>query len=362
VRETDNLLFRGHIDEAEIPRLARLPEIVKVWMDAPITPFGTMPSYPCDCENMPKGNISDVAEYLEVRDLWAKGYKGNGIVVAVVDGGINAIGRPAAPEEDSCMRQVVDGWPAEDWGTTSANWENHGNMVAFDVLGMAPQASIYDVRVSGPKGSRKPMTSVISDAAAAFQWCIDRRRLDGTPHIITCSWGMMQSAWEPVYATDPTHFFTTKVEQALDAGIIVLFAAGNCGSDCCHKQCGNERGPGRSIWGANGHSRVITVGAATREEKLAGYSSQGPAALERKKPDFCGITQFEGYTSCDGGTSASTPVTAGVIALLKQKRPDLTQTEAKKVLQDTAKAIHFTGWNPHFGHGIIRPKKAFDSL
>jgi subtilase family serine protease len=236
-------------------------------------------------------------------------------------------------------------------------------MVAFDVLGMAPKASIYDVRISGAKGSREPMSAVISEATAAFQWCIEHFRRDGTPHIITCSWGMMQSAWEPVYARDPTHFFTSRVQEALDEGIIVLFAAGNCGgSGCCHKQCGKEHGPGRSIWGANGHPRVITVGAATREEKLAGYSSEGPAALDKKKPDFCGITHFEGYTRCDSGTSASTPITAGVVALLKQKKSGLTQTEAKKVLQETAKPVHFKGWNPHFGHGIIQPGKAFDLL
>ncbi len=361
-REASNLLFRGLMTAADIPMLEGQPQIVKVWRDTKVRPLAAGPTFPCECViDVARGDISDVAAYLQVTEIWTKGYRGKGIAIAVVDGGINAIGKTAAGRESPRIQHVVDGWPG-DWGTTSGNWEEHGNMAAFDVLGMAPDASIYDVRVSGPHGTRDTMSAVISEATAGFQWCIERFRQDGTPHIITCSWGMMQSSWDQEYARDPGHFFTRKVEEALDEGIIVLFAAGNCGSVCGLPACGGDRGPGKSIWGANGHPDVITVGAATIEEKLAGYSSQGPASLDPKKPDFCGITHFTGFTNCDNGTSASTPITAGVVALLKEKKPGLTQREAKKILQETAKAIVFRGWNPHFGYGIIRPKEAFNRL
>src|SRR6185503_10959744 len=152
-------------------------------------------------------------------------------------------------------------------------------------------------------------------------------------------------------------------------GIIVLFAAGNCGASCPDGRCGPDNGPGRSIWGANGHPRVITVGAVNQNDRLVGYSSQGPAALDPNKPDFCSVTHFAGYFprvnpahASDGGTSAATPIAAGVIALFKQCKPTLTHDEAKNALKGTARDIGPTGWDQHSGSGIINAKAAYDSI
>ena len=155
----------------------------------------------------------------------------------------------------------------------------------------------------------------MSDALQAFQWAINQHMADGTPHVLTNSWGMFQQAWDPDYTTNPNHPFTRKVLEAIDEGILVLFAAGNCGATCPDGRCGADNGPGRSIWGANGHPRVITVGAVNMNEQFVGYSSQGPAALDANKPDFCSITHFTGYFTSDSGTSAATPIAGGVGAV-----------------------------------------------
>ena len=75
--------------------------------------------------------------------------------------------------------------------------------------------------------------------------------------MLTNSWGMFQESWAPDYVKNPNHPFTRKVLEAIDEGILVLFAAGNCGATCPDGRCGPDNGPGRSIWGANGHERVI---------------------------------------------------------------------------------------------------------
>ena len=230
-------------------------------------------------------------------------------------------------------------------------------MTATDVLGMAPNAQIYDIRISGGN-----IQATISSALAGFQWAIDQHRANGTPQILSNSWGIFQEAWDNVYANDANHPFTRKVVEALNEGIIVLFAAGNCGGTCPDGRCGPDSGPGRSIWGANGHPRVITVGAVNRNEQFVGYSSQGPASLDANKPDFCSITHFTGFFNSDSGTSAATPIAAGVIALLKQANGSLTQDQAKNVLKNTAKDIGPAGFDRHSGAGIIRPKLAFDSI
>ncbi len=106
----------------------------------------------------------------------------------------------------------------------------------------------------------------------------------------------------------------------------------------------------------------MTVGAANIDGQLIGYSSQGPAALDDMKPDFCSISHFKGYFDPDSGTSAATPIAAGVVALLIQAIPDLDQELVKQALRNTALPIGQPKWNRHTGAGIIQAKDAFDYL
>lgn len=374
-------LIRGEIDPERITELEANPNVVAVWKDTPIAGFietaeaGALAATPaalsscpigsCDCSpSLPRGTIMDVARYLGVDQIWADGIRGQDIVVGVVDGGITASGRPINPLDKAApgwpnklVSNVIGGFPTTDWGTTGRAWGWHGNMCSTDVLGMAPEAKVYDLRISDASGG-----GTISNAIAAFDWAIAQFAENGTPQILTNSWGIFQEAWDPAYARNPNHPFTRKVVQALDAGILVLFAAGNCGGTCPDGRCGMDFGSGRSIWGANGHPRVMTVGAVNKNEDFVGYSSQGPAALDQKKPDFCSVTHFTGFFTSDSGTSAATPIAAGVVALMKQTKPALTQSDAKTALMNTAKDIGPAGWDIHSGAGIIRARAAQQAI
>ena len=379
------VIVRGTIAADQIEALEARPDVVKVWRDTRIEPFGsalaeveretalvspmeafgTCPIGTCDCApGTPKGTIADVANYLGVNQIWSAGYRGEGIVVGVVDGGITAQGRPINGSDtgdgswpNKLIPNVIGGFPTANWGTTGVGWGWHGNMCSTDVLGMAPNARVYDIRIAGGT-----IATTISNALAGFQWAINQHRIDGTPQILTNSWGIFQESWDPGYARDANHPFTRKVIEALNEGIIVLFAAGNCGGTCPDGRCGADSGPGKSIWGANSHPRVITVGAVNRNEQFVGYSSQGPGALDANKPDFCSVTHFTGFFNSDSGTSAATPIAAGVVALLKQASPGLTQDQVKATLRTTAKDIGPAGFDQHSGAGIIRPRLAFDAI
>ena len=370
----ETVIVRGVVEESRIQELSAQANVVKVYKDTPIAPFnsallektekdlvmpmdgtGSCPIGTCDCSpTTPKGAIADVATYFGVDKIWAAGFKGQGIVVGVVDGGITAEGRYVGAFETIRKIPNVIGGPAENWGTTARAWSEHGNMCATDVLGMAPEAKLYDCRISDG--------GAVSTALKVYDWAINQHKTDGTPHILTNSWGIYQKSWDEFYATNPDHPFSRKVVEAINEGILVLFAAGNCGASCPADRCGTDTGPGKSIWGANGHPLVMTVGAVNKDEQFVGYSSQGPAALDSNKPDFCSVTHFRGYSGSDNGTSAATPIAAGVVALLKCAKPSLTQEEAKNALKSTAKNIGEPGWDPHSGAGIIQPKAAFDLL
>ena len=370
----ETFVVRGTVaSEDAMAALRSRPEVAGVWRDVPIdgfpvdNPYGPQtgggmaacPIPPCDCSpGTPKGNMADVATYLGVDQVWAAGFRGNGIVVGVLDSGITAQGRPVKNGETSRrIPRVIGGWPS-DWGTESGKWGNHGNMCATDVLGMAPEAQLYDLRIAGSGGS----PGTISRALQAFNWSINQFRSNGTPQVLTNSWGIFQETWDTTYARNPNHPFTRKVVEAINEGILVLFAAGNCGDTCPDNRCGADNGPGRSIWGANGHPLVMTVGAVNKNEEFIGYSSRGPAALDSNKPDFCSISHFTGYFTSDSGTSAATPILAGAVALLKQSQPSATQAQLKSILKATAKDIGASGFDQHSGSGIVQIKAAYDRL
>ena len=137
------IVVRGTIGIKSIPELEARAEVLKVWMDSEFQPFtrvseavptafleampqsanllqfsgdgaamGPCPIGTCDCSpETPKGTIADVANYLGVDQIWAAGYRGDGIVVAVVDGGITALGRTPQPGETAKISRVMGGIP-----------------------------------------------------------------------------------------------------------------------------------------------------------------------------------------------------------------------------------------------------------
>ncbi|NEQ74904.1 MAG: S8 family serine peptidase [Okeania sp. SIO2C9] len=348
------VVVRGTVSRGNIQQLESSYNVIKVWSDPPIEPFTNCPIPPCDCvPTTPKGDRLRAAQVMGASQIWARGYQGQGIVIGIVDGGISAEGRT----QNGRIPNVIGGWPNNDWGTR-AEWDEHGNMSSTDALAMAPQAQIYDIRVSGGDTS-----DLLSNALQGFQWAINQYQSNGTPQILSNSWGIYQQNLALDYIDNANHPFNRKVVEAVNAGIIVLFAAGNCGATCPDPRCGDSTGPGRDIWGANGHPLVITVGAVNSNYQLIGYSSSGPAALDQNKPDVCGVSHFTGYFNSDAGTSAACPVVAGVVALLKQANSSAQPAQIKTALQETAAQIGgLRGWNQHSGYGVVQGNQALSAL
>jgi hypothetical protein len=122
---------------------------------------------------------------------------------------------------------------------------------------------------------------------------------------------------------------TIAADMAVQRGILVVTAAGN-------------EGPGsRSIWTPADGDSVITVGAEDSLGTLAFFSSRGPTADGRIKPDFtapgvavCAIVG--GTVTRLDGTSFATPLLAASAALLKQMHPTLTPMALRTALRNVA--------------------------
>ena len=133
--------------------------------------------------------------------------------------------------------------------------------------------------------------------------------------------------------------------MAAARGMIVCISAGNSGND---------------DWGiisvpADADS-IVAVGAVYLNGRRAEFSSVGPAADNRIKPDLMAIGARTAYQNSMGsivtgsGTSYSTPVIAGLIACLWQANKDKTNMEIIEMVKRTAS--HFDNPDTLYGYGI----------
>ncbi len=219
--------------------------------------------------------------------------------------------------------------------------------------GMAPSAHILSLKVLDDRGR-----GVISDVIAALEWTVANKAAYNV-RVVNLSVG---AAVTESYKTDP---LTLAAKRAVDAGIVVVTAAGNLGKNADGQtQYGAITAPGNAPW-------VLTVGANSHEgtvvrtdDVMAGYSSRGPTAIDfQAKPDLVapgtGIVSlssasstmyyskpqyllkgsfgggYKPYLSLTG-TSMAAPVVSGTVALMLQANPSLTPNMVKAILQYTA--------------------------
>jgi subtilisin family serine protease len=183
--------------------------------------------------------------------------------------------------------------------------------------------------------------------------------------VVNNSWGMFHPTWDfPVghpgnYSDNANHPFNRIVASLERTGADILFAAGNCGRDCPDGRC--QGVTDRPIYGANSHSQVLSVAGVDVKQQRVGYSSIGPGRLERLKPDVAGYTHFKGSEvyPADGGTSAATPVVAGVVAAVRTARPftpgraSTYPSAIRLLLRRTAIDRGQAGYDFEFGYGIV---------
>ena len=155
---------------------------------------------------------------------------------------------------------------------------------------------------------------------------------------------------------------TVAVNVATANGVVCCTAAGNAGHDA---------DPTTSTIGAPADAyNVITCGAVNVTGGIIGFSSSGPTADGRLKPELmaCGLsTVTVNSTSVTGlsgvsGTSLSTPLIAAAAACILQARSDYGVAEIREALFATASRSDAAGLHPDplfiEGHGIMRAYEA----
>ena len=296
--------------------------------------------------------------------VWELGYTGKGVVVAVVDSGVNYNHLDLADHLWDGGEEFPhhgydyvnnDNDPMDDMGHgTHCSGTVLGDGTAGSLTGMAPEATLMCV-----KSIRGDGFGGAVNIAGGMEWSVEHGC-----DLISMSLGMVDAG------VADKEILRRTCESILDAGIVALVCAGNEGMNILltmYPIPNNVRVPAScpppyldpdQMANPGPLSCVMAVGAVNYNDAAAAFTSQGPVTWQDTefgdyaynpgigliRPDVCapgvGIKSLDyeninGYTNMDG-TSQATPCVAGIVALMLQKNPELTPAEICRILEETS--------------------------
>ena len=243
-----------------VDELAGLPLVDQVTLDAVISlPPAPVPAGTGFAPAVPESNIDAV----RAPEMWALGYDGAGVVVAVMDYGVDA----AHPDIGPRYRGGGNSW-YDPYGQHAGPHDafGHGTQVTGIIvggdaggsaIGVAPGAQWMAVKIFDDAGN-----ATYSGIHAGYQWLLDPDDDPNTPDfpdIVNNSWF--------IEGTEGQCFteFSDDIDTLKTAGIAVVFAAGNSGPSG-----GTSVSPGNN-------PGSFAVGAVMSSGTIANFSSRGPS-------------------------------------------------------------------------------------
>lgn len=269
---------------------------------------------------------------------------GKDIVVGIIDSGVNA----NHPElQDALLPGGFKDF-VEPTNTEPIDETGHGTHVAGTILGrtigIAKDAKLVVARVFNKEGEASD-----DGLLAAGQWILEKK-----PQVVNNSWG----------GNRDDSFYDDIVKKWKAAGIVPIFSAGNTGSY-------NAGGEG-SIGSPASLEDSFSVGALTKDDKLAKFSLRGPSKLTNKfKPEISapGVNilsaDYKGGYVLKTGTSMAAPHVSGAVALILEANRNLTVDKVEEILKTTATPLtddhYISSPNMGYGYGKLNVFKAVEA-
>lgn len=280
------------------------------------------------------------------------GFRGQGITIAVLDAGFYNYKSNPAFDSVRNNNQVLGEYDfVKDEMSVDEDHFHGANCFSImaankpgSIVGTAPGASYWLFRTEDV-GSEKPVEE--------FNWIEAAERADSAgADMISSSLGYVNfddPSYNHSYAQRDgnTVAITIAADMAAKKGMIVMNSIGNSGNssdDTKYVMCP-----------ADGDS-VVTVGAVNNSGIIGGFSSWGPNAVGKIKPNIVSVgagaiyANSQGVPASGNGTSYSNPNIAGLIACLWQAFPDFNNMEIIDAVQKSAD--RFNNPDDRYGHGI----------
>lgn len=249
-------------------------------------------------------------------------YLGKGIKIGILDTGI-------ARHKDLKVRGGIS--YVEDEPDYDDN-HGHGTAVAgviaakdndFGIVGVAPEAEIYSIKVLDENGHGK-----YSSMIQGIEWAIQNDM-----NIISISAGGLVDS----------RALKDQIKRANDEGILVIAAAGNKG-----------QGVDTHLYPAR-YTETLSVGSVDQENKRADSSSIG-SGLDLMAPgvDILSTSLDQGY-ELRSGTSLAAPHVAGAAAVIWSKQGKTSNDQVRDILIESATSL---GEPRYYGKGLVNLEKA----
>jgi len=260
-------------------------------------------------------------DLINSNEVNSSGITGSGIRIALLDNGIDTRDTKIAGKVIARFDATHSVSGQYDHGTATSSIIAADPMPEAGIGGVAPGASILDVRVCLNTQCRN-------------EWIVDGLRWAIDNHADVISMSIAGSGIDAAV--------TQLINDAVAQGITVVVAAGNqactstfsSGSQTWIRNCTQTTMP-RSFPGSLSIPGLITVGAIGRDLTRNSYSNYG-SFVDVVAPGSDVATLYPwGPNAYFGGTSAATPMVAGIVALIKQASPNLTPAQIQAVLQAT---------------------------
>ncbi len=298
-------------------------------------------------------SMSAITQLTGARAWWSAGYTGRGVDVALIDSGVAPVqglsdpgklinGADLSLESQASNLRYLDTY---GHGTFMAGLiagrdaTPSSNAPASTYLGMAPDARIVSLKVGDADGG----TDIVQ-VIAAIDWVVQHRTDNGMNiRVINLSYGTnsLQN-----YQADPLAY---AVEQAWKKGLVVVAATGNTGFQK-GKGAPGLADPAFDPYAIGVAASDTMATQDLKDDVVASYSASSCGGGACKKPDytapgshmqglrvpnsFIDANHPEGFLSSryfrGSGTSESTAVATGAIALVLQRYPGLSPDQVKR--------------------------------
>ncbi len=306
------------------------------------------------------GNSFSQIHIHEGEYLHDKGFRGEGMLIAILDAGFYHYLSLPAFDSVRNNNQVIETYDYvanetsvdEDFPHGMECFSIIGGNIPGQLVGSSPKANFYLYRTE----------DVSSESPVEEQyWAAAAERADSIGvDVISTSLGYTQfdnPVFNHTYAdlNGNTTIIANAADFAAKKGMIVVVAAGNEGNNAWH-----------FIATPADADSVLTVGAVNSSGVVGNFSSYGPSSNGQVKPTVASVGVGTALSSPSGtiisgnGTSFATPNMAGLVTCLWQAFPDFTNME---IIQAVIKSSSiYNSPDDRIGYGIPNFHKAFDDL